>query len=1058
MFMKHTISRFFRFFLVAALVAAMAGSLLPSKALGQVEDPSTTTVSVSSTGVLAGPVMWTIGFEAASDIDKQVLAVDADDTVDPVVEAVNAETGGDITVQFPAGVVVPDTIDRMTVSVDGMMPLEDESVSTNGQTLTIESPVEIADEATGEIIIYAEAGIGHGPVPADDLMVGVGAGAGNVDSDPYATTATPTVETTTNNAGAVPQWEIEFYAIDGLDEDVSKITVTFGMSTAPSASVPSSIDRMDISVRTPDTGARAQGQDADVPTPGAGLLSVSPTRTSRSITFFTPVGVADGGTATIVISADAGVAHRLFPTEEAWLSVQAGTNDEEQSDNYSVNQYLRFSPGKASRNATVTVTGGGFTKGTAGSILIADGPDANNDPDSTGGTYTVDSSGKLSGSFVASGRTGGGGAITVVDLGSGKSITTTPEFAQLASATPTSDEVALGAPVQVALNDFTAGAAVTGVIAGDIGNPITLTNSAGDPAVTNSSGGGTFSLAVPQGTGTGTKQIVVTGTVMKLVDSGVADDDTTPDVDESVAADDETTPDVDESMEVDEDATKSARFLVTIVSRTLTVSPSSAVPGQAITVSGSGFTTDPNGNVRISLKLGSAVLAESHAVNTDGTFLWTGNVPFNEDTGDAGDPTTSASMRWTASELGTTGRQGTSSGFAIQKRAITLSPSTANPGSTVEVFGSGWGVRTYRDVTSQVTLSLPGDFQFGPFPVSSTGEFQGAFTVPSNSQVTTIKVTAMDNNGGKNVNAETGAVSSIDQNTTGGFEDAQAASKKLRVPTGVVSVGPDTGSTGEVITITGEGFPAQTNLSMLDFGGTPALPVPAPATDVTGDFTVTITVPAARLGGSLKPGAVVITATVGRISGTTSFTIPEPSISISADSARPGDSLTISGTGFSAFANVDSINFGTAPALPVPNPRTDGVGDFSASVIVPTLNPGAYTITVRTGADFTATSPVRIVSATVGNALPPEEALRSLTAKGLLTLAAAAPPGGTEFGAYVPDLAGNTLGLIQPNGVLVLTLNADARISVSGQPAVDVAADTPTFFALGSVVSVEVIE
>ena len=33
--MKHTISRFFRFFLVAALVAAMAGSLLPSKALGQ---------------------------------------------------------------------------------------------------------------------------------------------------------------------------------------------------------------------------------------------------------------------------------------------------------------------------------------------------------------------------------------------------------------------------------------------------------------------------------------------------------------------------------------------------------------------------------------------------------------------------------------------------------------------------------------------------------------------------------------------------------------------------------------------------------------------------------------------------------------------------------------------------------------------------------------------------------------------------------------------------------------------------------------------------------------
>ena len=34
---------------------------------------------------------------------------------------------------------------------------------------------------------------------------------------------------------------------------------------------------------------------------------------------------------------------------------------------------------------------------------------------------------------------------------------------------------------------------------------------------------------------------------------------------------------------------ESASFLITIVSRTLTVSPSSVVPGQAVTVSGAGF-------------------------------------------------------------------------------------------------------------------------------------------------------------------------------------------------------------------------------------------------------------------------------------------------------------------------------------------------------------------------------------------------------------------------------------------------------------------------------------
>ena len=134
------------------------------------------------------------------------------------------------------------------------------------------------------------------------------------------------------------------------------------------------------------------------------------------------------------------------------------------------------------------------------------------------------------------------------------------------------------------------------------------------------------------------------------------------------------------------------------------------------------------------------------------------------------------------------------------------------------------------------------------------------------------------------------------------------------------------------------------------------------------------------------------------------------------------------------------------------------MGNFTANVVVPTLNPGAYTVTVRTGATFTATAPIRVLSATVGNARAPEDALRSLISRGILTLAAAASPGGTSFGAYVPDLAGNTLALIEPNGVLILTLNSDARISVSGQPAVSVAADTPTFFAVGSSVSVEVVE
>ena len=233
--------------------------------------------------------------------------------------------------------------------------------------------------------------------------------------------------------------------------------------------------------------------------------------------------------------------------------------------------------------------------------------------------------------------------------------------------------------------------------------------------------------------------------------------------------------------------------------------------------------------------------------------------------------------------------------------------------------------------------------------------------------------------------------------------------------------------------------------------------MPAPATDVTGDFTVTLTVPAAAQGGSLSPGTVVITAKVGQISGTTSFTIPGPSIVLSSNTASPGSTITVSGSNFGAYANVGTINVGQQNQAPTPNPLTDATGNFSASVLVPALNPGAYTVTVRTAPAFTATHAITIVSATAGG-VTPEVAFQALTSRGLLTLAASASPGGTEFGAYVPDLAGNTLVQVDPNGVLVLTLNADARISVSSQAAVDVAANTPTFFALGANVSVEVIE
>jgi len=115
-------------------------------------------------------------------------------------------------------------------------------------------------------------------------------------------------------------------------------------------------------------------------------------------------------------------------------------------------------------------------------------------------------------------------------------------------------------------------------------------------------------------------------------------------------------------------------------------------------------------------------------------------------------------------------------------------------------------------------------------------------------------------------------------------------------------------------------------------------------------------------------------------------------------------------------------------------------------------------VTAPTGGSFTGTAQLTITSASAaGSAVIPATAFQSLTNAGILTLASASPPGGTSFGAFVPDLPGDTLAEVQPFGVLILNLSAAANISVSGQTAVAVAANTPTFFAVGSSVTIEVV-
>ncbi len=960
--MKHATSRFLRFFLVAALVAAMAGSLMPTKVVGQAVDGAEVTNSPTRAGAVA------------------------EFTIVPTSPTGYTANVSKVTLQF-MNASVPSTIDRTDVIVSeaggGAATLLTVAPTVSGNTVSFFTPIA----NPGRIVISSSAGIRNANRPTTSAIVKVN----GTDSTGYSITQYLSISPSSQTrSGTVTVTGGGFSAGTSggsisLYNDGIRGVSDFVMALIDD---PDSDDPADL-VPSITSGSDPQTVDLDSAT------------TVRPVTLPADSDTEEEGIQLSQDDIDKGIIARPYPTGDPCPS-----------------------------DTALTAIGSGTTG--QNNRACNDDDDVAPRTVGTGGTYTVDSSGALNGSFIASSGTAIGGLIQVEDLGSGMTISTSA-YTQRASVTPAATEVSLGSELAITLTDFAPGSTFTASIAGEMDEGF-------EDSVNMARNKG--SLTIAQDEGTGTKRVSITGT--RMVSSNMQDDSGTAGTDES----DKVT------------VTQNASFLITIVSRTLTVNPSSTVPGQAVTVTGSGF----NGIGAVDLSLEGTSVATNIQVNTDGTFLYTGKVPFNADTVSKGSKTWRAVD---ASEDGT--RAATSSGFTIQARSITLSPSTSNPGSTVEVYGSGFGVTTRNTVNSQVTVDLwtsptqqLGSAVYGPFPVSSSGEFTGAFQVPTSVGVSTITVRAIDNNGGAD-NPDTQAVETPSTDQTGAFyagdnNGNQHATATLRVPTGVISVSPDSASTGTVITVTGNGFPAQTNLAELFFGDANALPVPAPATDVNGNFTVTLTVPAAPRGGSLAPGAVVIKAKVASIEGTTSFTIPGPSVTLSTDEARPGETISLSGTGFSAYSNVGTINVGQQNQAPTPNPLTDGIGDFSAEVLIPALNPGAYTITVRTSPQFTATAPIRILSSTVGNVVPAETAFQALTSRGILTLAAAAPPGGTMFGAYVPGLAGNTLVNVEPNGVLILTLNADARVAVSGQPAVDVAADTPTFFALGSVVSIEVVE
>ena len=169
------------------------------------------------------------------------------------------------------------------------------------------------------------------------------------------------------------------------------------------------------------------------------------------------------------------------------------------------------------------------------------------------------------------------------------------------------------------------------------------------------------------------------------------------------------------------------------------------------------------------------------------------------------------------------------------------------------------------------------------------------------------------------------------------------------LPPPQVVLTPTSGTVGSMVTVSGTNFTASTNTSpryvTVTFGPNGEFLCDA-ATDLVGNFSCDFAVPEAVHG----PHNVTATDVLG-LTTAANFSV-NASASLTPTSGLPGDSATVTGTG---FAGNDSIKVTWSP---IPNAlctvNSTNVGSFSCDITIPASSQSVHTITVQdTGGNST---------------------------------------------------------------------------------------------------------
>ena len=385
--------------------------------------------------------------------------------------------------------------------------------------------------------------------------------------------------------------------------------------------------------------------------------------------------------------------------------------------------------------------------------------------------------------------------------------------------------------------------------------------------------------------------------------------------------------------------------------QTLTLNPTSGVPGTVITITGSGFAINTAGRVWFDTNRDGVMDPGEPQVAVTTTAA--GAIPAGITLTVPGVIPAIYSVR---ADIPSGGSVEASTNFTVSTPSLTLSPNTGVAGTVISVTGSNFALNT----VGVVGFDSNGNGVIDPGEPQVAVTTTAAGAIPGGIFLTVPAVAA-------------GAYQVLADIPSGGSVEASAS---FTIPSPSVTLSPNSGVPGAVITITGSSFaPNTAGVVGFDSNGNGAIDPGEPQVAVTTTAAgaipagITLTVPA------VAPGTYGVRADIpsgGPVEAVASFTVSSPSITLTPNSGVPGTVITITGSGFAintaGVVGFDSNGNGAIdPGEPQVAVTTTAAGAIPAGInlIVPAVAAGSYGVradipsggSVEASASFTVSSP-----------------------------------------------------------------------------------------------------